>query len=51
MDDAANSDHKPAGKNLHRCLRKTDKTQPRQMALYAPAAGTATPPVNTPLAR
>lgn len=31
---------------LHRCLRKTDKTQPRQLMHSDPKAGTATPPVN-----
>ncbi|MEY9592130.1 uncharacterized protein (DUF2235 family) [Bradyrhizobium yuanmingense] len=55
METAANSDHKPAGKNLviccdgtgneisenisnvlklYRCLRKTDKPSPRQMAPF-----------------
>ncbi|WP_425248828.1 phospholipase effector Tle1 domain-containing protein [Bradyrhizobium yuanmingense] len=72
METAANSDHKPAGKNLviccdgtgneisenisnvlklYRCLRKTDKPSPRQMAPSTPAAVTAAPPVNTPRAR
>jgi len=36
---------------LYRCLRKTDKTSPRQMAHYVAAAGTAAAPVNTPRAR
>ncbi|MEY9364231.1 uncharacterized protein (DUF2235 family) [Bradyrhizobium yuanmingense] len=58
METAANSDHKPAGRNLviccddtgneisenisnvlklYRCLRKTDKTHPRQMVPTSPA--------------
>lgn len=32
---------------LYRCLRKTDRTQPRQMVPYDPKAGTVTPPVNS----
>lgn len=32
---------------LYRCLRKTDRTQPRQMVPCDPKAGTATPPVNS----
>ena len=31
---------------LYRCLRKTDRTQPRQMVISAPV-GTVTAPVNS----
>ena len=29
---------------LYRCLRKTDKTQPRQKVFYDPGVGTVTEP-------